>query len=124
MPTTSEDRDEILQLLYRYNHAIDSGDAEGWADTWTDDGVFDTGGPPITGRAGLVEFAAGVHGIRHIAANPVIDIDGDAARVMAYVVVVQGNTILVIGTTRDDVVRTPAGWRLARRVFRSDVPAG
>ena len=32
MPTVTEDRDEILQLLYRVNHTIDNGDAEGWAD--------------------------------------------------------------------------------------------
>jgi len=125
MPSTTEDRDEILQLLYRYNHAIDSGDAEGWADTWTDDGVFEIGGAqPITGRAGLVEFAKSVSGLRHMALNPLVEVNGDSARVRAYVVVLQGGAIAVTGATEDHVVRTPGGWRLARRVFAGDAPAG
>jgi SnoaL-like domain len=122
MPTTTEDRDEILQLLYRYNHAIDSGDAEGWADTWTEDGTFETGGPPIVGRAGLVEFASNIRGLRHMALNPVVELTGDTARVDVYVVVLHGNAVAVTGTARDHVVRTPAGWRLARRVFTADAP--
>jgi hypothetical protein len=64
VPSTAEDRDEILQLLYRYNHASDSGDAEGWADTFTDDAVFDAAGQVISGREALVEFASAVRGRR------------------------------------------------------------
>ena len=124
MPTAVEDRDEIIQLLYRYNHAIDSGDAEGWADTWVDDGVFDTGGEPIAGRAALVDFANNVHGLRHLAVNPLVDVDGDRARVRVYVVVFHGGVVAVTGSAEDEVVRTPAGWRIAKRVFRADPPAG
>ena len=83
MPTATEDRDEILQLLYRYNHAIDNGDAEGWADTFTPDAVFDAAGNLMSGREALVAFAASVHGARHVVANPVVDIAGDTATVRA-----------------------------------------
>jgi uncharacterized protein (TIGR02246 family) len=120
MPSITEDRDEILQLLYRYNHAIDSGDALGWAGTFTPDGVFDVAGQVRSGRDELVAFAAGVHGYRHTVVNPVVDVAGDAATVRAYWVVYQGTAVAALGTYEDEVVRTPGGWRFAKRVSTPD----
>ena len=40
MPLTAGDRMEMIELVARYNHAIDSRDAEAWADTFTEDGRF------------------------------------------------------------------------------------
>jgi hypothetical protein len=121
MPTVTEDRDDILQLLYRYNHTIDTGDAEGWADTWTEDGVFDAGGSVLRGRAELVGFASGVSGVRHVVMNPLVEITGDRARVRAYLMLLMGGAIGMVGVYEDDVVRTSDGWRFAARVFRPDV---
>ena len=120
MPSTTEDRDEILQLLYRYNHAIDSGDAHGWAGTFTADGVFDVAGQVRSGQDELAAFAAGVHGYRHVVVNPVIDVAGDAATVRAYFVVYRGTALTATGTYADEVVRTPDGWRFAKRVSTPD----
>ena len=120
MPSITEDRDEILQLLYRYNHAIDGGDAHGWAGTFTADGVFDVAGQVRSGRDELVAFAAGVHGYRHTVVNPVVDVAGDAATVRAYWVVYQGTAVAAVGTYEDEVVRTPGGWRFAKRVSTPD----
>ncbi|MFI5046203.1 MAG: nuclear transport factor 2 family protein [Acidimicrobiia bacterium] len=120
MPTTVEDRDEILQLLYRYNHAIDGGDAEAWADTFTDDAAFEAAGMAMSGRDALVAFASSVSGLRHVVANPVIDVTGDAASVRAYVFVYQGQALTVSGSYEDEAVRTPEGWRFAKRVFTMD----
>lgn len=124
MPSTLEDRDEILQLLYRYNHTIDSGDAEGWADTWTEDAVFDVAGHVTTGREALVKFASGVQGTRHMVTNPLIDVAGDTAEVRAYLIVFHGTQMATIGSYQDQLVRTPAGWRFAKRVFTPDAPTG
>ena len=121
MPSITEDRDEILQLLYRYNHAIDSGDAEGWADTFTPDAVFDAAGRVMSGREELVTFAASVHGSRHVVANPVIDVAGDTATVRAYILLAHGTPVSVAGTYADELVRTHDGWRFAKRVFTPDV---
>ncbi len=123
MPTTTEDRDEILQLLYRYNHAIDSGDAEGWADTFTADAVFDAAGRVLTGRDALVEFAATVRGSKHVVVNPLVDIHGDTAEGRAYIVLLRGGSIGTVGAYQDELVRTPAGWRFAKRVFTPDPAA-
>ena len=57
MPLTAEDREEMIELVARYNHAIDSRDAEAWADTFTEDGRFYV--PPkhdVRGREALVAF--------------------------------------------------------------------
>src|SRR5271168_5550342 len=49
---TAQDNFEIQQLYARYNIAIDGGDAEGWAATFTPDGVFNT----FSGHDALVGF--------------------------------------------------------------------
>lgn len=53
MTLTAQDYLEIQQLYARYAMAIDSGDAEGWADTFTSDGVFNNSS---RGRTALVQF--------------------------------------------------------------------
>jgi uncharacterized protein (TIGR02246 family) len=120
MDSTTEARDEILQLLYRYNHAIDSGDAEGWAALFTDDGVFEVAGQVMSGREELVGFASSVHGLRHVVANPVIDVVGDTATVRAYLFVFGGTTMSISGSYEDQLVRQPDGWRFAKRSFAPD----
>jgi len=117
MPKLADDRDEILQLLYRYNHLIDAGDGEGWAGLFTDDGVLDAAGHVVTGHAGLAEFGASVGGMRHVVANPVIDVSGDTGTVQAYVFAFHGTRVAIVGAYQDEVVRTPAGWRFAKRVL-------
>jgi hypothetical protein len=120
MASLIEDRDEILQLLYKYNHAIDGGEAERWAGTFTESGVLDAAGRVFAGQQALVAFASGVHGMRHIVTNPVVEVTEDTATVRAYVVVFRGTSTSTIGTYADDLVRTPAGWRFAKRVFTPD----
>jgi len=125
MPTTAEDRDEILQLLYRYNHLIDGGDADGWGDTFTEDAVFDAAGNVLTGRDALKGFAVSVAGVgRHLVLNPVIDVNGDTATSRAYLMLVAGGAIAAVGSYADELVRTPEGWKFAKRVFTMDAPAG
>ena len=55
---SAQDYIDIEQLYATYNHAIDSGDADAWAATFTPDGSFNT---RFTGKEGLVGFI--VHGI-------------------------------------------------------------
>jgi hypothetical protein len=120
MTSIAEERDQILQLMYAYNHAIDGGDAQRWASTFTEDGSLDAGGRVFAGRDQLVRFAEGVHGMRHIVVNPVVEVSGDSASVEAYVVVYRGLTPSVIGTYADTLVRTTSGWRFQKRVFTPD----
>ena len=123
MTTVTQDRDEIRQLLRRYNHLIDSHDEEGWPALFTEDGVFDTSGEVLVGTEALQKFVASVPpGLRHVVVNEVIDIDGDEAHVRAYLLLFAGTprALAMMGTYEDVVRRTDSGWRFARRVFRAD----
>jgi hypothetical protein len=89
-----ENREAIRELLHRYCHYVDAGDADKWAGLYVEDGSFDlgTGRGPIQGRAALREFAAAFRagtGL-HLSANPIISIEGDEATVSSYVVVIGG----------------------------------
>jgi uncharacterized protein (TIGR02246 family) len=121
--SVTEDRDEIRNLLARYNHAIDSQQVDAWAGMFTDDGVFDVGGRVAKGTDELRAFAEGVKGpMRHVIANEVIDVEGDEARVQAYVFVYAGSppAVRTLGTYDDELRRVDGAWRFSRRTFRPD----
>ena len=122
MPDITEDRDAILQLLYRFNHAIDDGDAEAWADTFTEDGEFHAMGQVFSGREALLDWATSVPAMRRVTMNPVVDVEGDTAHVRAYQMMNIAGSLPTIGVYDDVVVRTPDGWRFAKRVFTADAP--
>jgi uncharacterized protein (TIGR02246 family) len=123
--SVAEDRDEIRQLLARYVHAIDAGRGDDWAATFTDDGVFDMNGRSIQGAEALRAFAEGRGGARHVVANEVIDVDGDEARVQAYVFVFAGTPPAgtVSGSYEDALQRVDGRWRFTKRAFTPDAPA-
>lgn len=56
---STADRLEIEQLYAKYNHAIDFGDGDAWAATFTADGSFDRGrgAPPFVGTEALANLA-------------------------------------------------------------------
>ena len=55
---TNDDRVEIRDLISRYNKAIDTGDADGYANTFTPDGQFIGIVGTFNGRDELRAFAA------------------------------------------------------------------
>jgi ketosteroid isomerase-like protein len=104
--------EHIRQLLGRYNLAIDLGDPEGWAATFTPDGTFRcTGLPedsPLGGRYEgtdqLVAYAKLHYRIakgraRHWNANLVIDGDGETARMRCYLLALTAGGGKLAGTT-------------------------
>ncbi len=122
MATATEDRDEILQLLYRYCHCIDSHLFEEWVSLFTDDGVFEHRGRVTTGASDLMKMIATTQHevMRHLVSNPVIEIAGDNARVHAYLTVMNGRSVGSTGAYEDELVRTRQGWRFARRLYIRD----
>ena len=78
MTIKNEDRSAIVELLARYCWLVDSGDGDGWADLWTEDGKF-TGLPdPLEGKDALRQLPPGFHGmadgkLRHIITNIVVE---------------------------------------------------
>src|SRR5271165_5397875 len=132
---TAQDYFEIQQLYARYNIAIDSGDAEGWAATFTPDGVFNT----FSGHDGLVSFIKmwreKLNGATRKHWNNNLQITGNSKEASAtvYLMLVDFGTkptsILMTGSYTDSLVKTKDGWRFTKRTTKSDVtppapPAG
>jgi hypothetical protein len=125
------DYELIRQLLGHYNMAIDLGDAEGWAATFTPDGVFRcTGlpeGNPLGGRYEgtdeLVAYAKTHFGIakgraRHWNANLVIECDGETATMRCYLLALTAGAGKLAGTTgiyEDRLRKVDGEWRFVER---------
>ena len=132
---TADDYIEIQQLYAKYAHTIDLGDPEGWADTFTPDGVF---GDPSSdgatrGRESLVAFvervSAGRTGSsRHWNSQVLITPTDTGADGSCYLLLFNTSaepvSVRIAGIYQDKLVKTAAGWRFSNRVANSDGPAG
>jgi hypothetical protein len=131
-PTLStQDYVEIQQLYARYNDTVDKGKAEGWAKTFTADGVWKSGTRTISGYDALLTFIKttieGYAGaVRHWNSNLVItpSAEGATGTVFFMMVRVGGGstppTTTSTGLYEDTLVKTPEGWRFKRRQFNGD----
>ncbi|MCE2542020.1 MAG: nuclear transport factor 2 family protein [Acidobacteria bacterium] len=126
---SADDYIEIQQLYAKYAHTLDLGDAEGWANTFTPDGVFGES----QGHDQLKAFAEGFMGsfegqARHWNTQLVITPTADGADGSCYLLLVdsrtQPYTIMAAGLYQDTVVKTSAGWRFQERVFTQDPQPG
>lgn len=117
---TTQDYIDIQQLYARYNHLIDSGDAEGYAALFTPDGSFNTN----KGHDGLVAFIKNRNApnLRHWNTNLVITPTPDGARGSVYLMFLNVGTrpatVGNAGQYEDTLVKTPQGWRFRTRVNR------
>jgi hypothetical protein len=127
-----EDRFEIHELVSRYNRAIDSGDAEGWAATFTEDGVFDGIAGVFKGRDELRAFVrayvtdpafADWAASQHWTTNLVVDGDGDRAQLFANLKMVKpeadGGRIILVGWYEDNLVKVEGHWLFTTRKVRA-----
>jgi ketosteroid isomerase-like protein len=122
------DRVAIRELTARYNHAFDDADAVGFADQFTEEGVFNVSGKLVAeGREALERTARDIgYGVVHATTDAIVTIDGDTATQLCTLLIVsrtrdgQRQQLLGTGRYRDELVRTPAGWRFTRRTFLMD----
>jgi hypothetical protein len=128
--STADDRWDILELLHRAAHAVDSGDFDAYGELFARASVTigsDTrrGREDIASRArATVILHEGSPRTNHLVQNAVIEIDaeGRTARVTSYVQVVQGVPpdfpLQTIGTARyRDLLHHDAdGWYFLERV--------
>jgi uncharacterized protein (TIGR02246 family) len=130
MSLTIEDHVAIQGLAARYNHAIDSGDADGFLATFVEAGVLDAGRMVLEGHAALKDFASNfsssTRAPRHVATNLVIDGDGDQATLKAYVqmYILSGEPakqiVAAAGKYDDVLVKQDGTWKFVRRTFTAD----
>lgn len=115
----AQDELAVLRILAAYSPRVDSGDADGVAELWTSDGVYDVDTGVLEGHEGLIEMVRGdahqgliAHGCGHVPSLPVVLIGGDRA-------VATGYTQLVVRSSRPGrytVLRVTASrWELERR---------
>lgn len=119
-PLRPDDMIEIEQLYAKYAWAIDAGDAEGYASTFTPDGVFNTN----VGHDALAKFATTFHAgmgshVRHWNSSLVITPTPTGASGQVYLMIVDvattPATIVRVGSYTDELVRTAQGWRFTKR---------
>jgi hypothetical protein len=126
------DERAILRVLYSYCHAIDYGEEARWLALFTADGIFHVdmprGLPPIhcAGQKELAAFIsahprapAALH--KHLLLNPLIELQGDEARVASYfqmLLDIDGTpATYCFGRYLDRLVRSESGlWRFRERV--------
>jgi hypothetical protein len=123
---SAQDYFEIQQLYAQYNNAIDSGDAEGWAATFTPDGVFNT----FVGHDALVGFVKtwreklGGATRKHWNNNLQLTGNSKAAQGSVYLMLVDFGTkppsILATASYTDNLVKTKDGWRFTKRTTKGD----
>jgi uncharacterized protein (TIGR02246 family) len=123
---TAQDLVDIQQLYAKYNWTLDSGDAEGYASTFTPDGVFNNN----VGHDAIVKFAETFHAglgshVHHWNTNLMIQPTADGASGQVYLVLVdfatKPATIATSATYSDQLVKTAQGWRFTKRQTKGDV---
>ena len=132
MALSTSDKFEIHELVARYNKAIDTGDAEGWADTFTEDGEFHGLVGVFKGRGELEDFVrsyvseeqfADWAASQHWTTNLVIEGDGDHAELFAHVKMVKpeadGGRIILVGSYDDTLAKVDGRWRFTKRIVQA-----
>jgi 3-phenylpropionate/cinnamic acid dioxygenase small subunit len=121
-----DDRTAVIDTVNRYATALDSRDWTLLDEVFTPDAVGDFGAGTLCGREALRELVRSTVGgggpSQHLLANHRVELDGDAARCVCQVRAFQagtgaasGRSYELFGEYRDRLVRTPDGWRIARR---------
>ena len=135
MPSYSDDRAEIEDLMARYLFALDFFDADAYADTFAEDGILDWAGGRAHGRDVIREEARGMKAamgqafgidtkVRHFVTNIAISVDGDRASTRAAWFETYDNgpdgapKMGTFGHYEDELVRTDGRWLFSsRKIF-------
>lgn len=126
----------VVDVLYEYAHTLDGGDAEGCADCFTDDGVWqarwwDGGDVPdhrFCGRDELVGYFRRIIDLHppwtqlHLVSNPRVEVDGATATAASYFTTVGvGQPVGSVGRYDDRLVHDGVRWRFAERTILARV---
>ena len=131
MHPTTEDKEQIRELLASYCYHVDSGQAEKYVELFADDCIVELG--PLgsfKGKSALLELQQRKGGkptqVRHITTNIVSSIQGDTAQVKSYVMALKIDTtpptLLFSGHYSDDLVKLEGRWLFRSRRASTDIP--
>jgi ketosteroid isomerase-like protein len=119
------DEADILRTVAEYCRAVDERGGAGLADLFTSDASFTIMGATFRGQAEIAARLSGdTRGLIHLAANPIISVDGDSASgTVEHLLLRRGAdgslTIFAVGRWVDRYVRGPDRWLLAERAVES-----
>ena len=133
-----QDREEIEQLLYRYAWMVDRRDWELMDEVFAEGGSVDytsTGGQQGPYRETLRWLARALEpwpANLHFITNLRVEIHGDRANSRCYFLAPMARflpdgsqeVVTTAGLYLDELVRTPAGWRIAKRDCQQSVTLG
>jgi hypothetical protein len=125
-----EDQLAISNLVASYGPLVDSGDGNGTAALWTEDGVYDVDTGTYAGHDGITGMVESEQhqklvqrGCLHMTSPPSVHVAEDAAVAVTESQLVIRNReggfdVVRVTAHRWELVRTPAGWRVERRTSR------
>jgi ketosteroid isomerase-like protein len=128
----ARDKAAIVELIARYNYAIDHEDYPGWANTFAPDGVFHGIIGKFAAHKELDKFIASVKNLtatspnlRHYVTNILPEINGNEARCTCFLLMTSttkegGSKIAAAGEYEDRLVKINGQWLFLERVVRVD----
>ena len=116
------DRIELHELPGRYGDAIDDRDWARLDRIFTPEAVFDLtdlGGPRLEGLAAIKRFMdeEAQHPRTHLMTNVYVDETAGGVHLFFRIVALLPDRVVGTASYYDDVVKTPAGWRVSNRVI-------
>ncbi len=134
----TEDMMAIQQVIARYSYTFDSGDAEGWANVFTPDGLWEfyaaeatTPSTRLDGHAALAAFCTrqftnrrkGTTSYHHQSGVIFDELTADTAKVRAMLIITvqmpgEQPRLYMTGVYEDRWVKTSDSWRIKYRVLR------
>ena len=130
MPTETEDKLAILEVIARWSDAVNERDWDALAQCFIDDGVWDVGPPfdfRLEGNQAIVDVCTSKIGEQSIVLQTpsatVITLAGDTATARTtmheFMRSADGAGMQMWGTYYDKLMRTENGWRFRERRFRT-----
>ncbi|MEM7217643.1 MAG: nuclear transport factor 2 family protein [Pseudomonadota bacterium] len=117
----------IRNLANRYADAVNRRDADAWASSWAEDGVWALpGAEPATGRDAIVALWLGAMGrfefVAQLVHNGTVAVSGDTATARFYLTehlqLAGGDAgMFNIGMYQDSLVRRDGQWLFAQRNY-------
>jgi ketosteroid isomerase-like protein len=121
-----EDQLAIQRLINGWGPAVDTGNSEAAASLFTDDCILESDLSYLVSPAAIAAMVLGEghqslirDGSAHIAASPIVNVEGDRATAIGYTRVYRhtpdGYEVWRVSANHWEFRRTPGGWRVARR---------
>ena len=115
------DRVELHELPGRYGDTIDDRNWEALSTIFTNDATFDLtdlGIPMLNGLDRISQFmdTEARHPRTHMMTNIYVDETADGVKMYFRIVALRGAGLVDSASYYDDVIKTPAGWRVKHRV--------